>query len=77
MSGGGQQEKPELEKGQKKESRKVKGTLRKIWKKQSASRKNDETYADKETNDLFTNLSANALTPGQMSVIQRKQIYTK
>ena len=43
ISGGGQPEEPELEKGQKKESKKVKGKLRNIWKKQSASRKNDET----------------------------------
>ena len=38
MSGGGQREEPELEKGQKMESKKVKGKLRKVWKKQSAFR---------------------------------------
>ena len=71
MSVGRQQEEPELEKGQKKESKKVKGKLRKIWKKQSASRKNDETYGDKETSNLVTNLSAKTLTPGQISLLSR------
>ena len=71
MSGGGQQEKRELEKGQMKESKKVKGKLGKTWKKQSASRKNDETYGDKETSNLVTNLSAKTLTPGQISLLSR------
>ena len=62
MSGAGQREEPELEKGQKKESKKVKGKLRKSW---TAYRKNDETKADKDL--VITNL-----TPGQMSVIRRK-----
>ena len=79
MSGGGQRKEPELEKGQKKESKKVKGKLRKIWKKQSDSRKNDETYADKETSDLVTMqfVSKDNNSRTDKSVIQRKQIYTK
>ena len=79
MSGGGQRKEPELEKGQKKESKRVKGKLRKIWKKQSDSRKNDETYADKETSDLVTMqfVSKDINSRTDKSVIQRKQIYTK
>ena len=50
---------------------KVKGKLRKRWKKQSTSKKNDEANIDKEASDLVTNSSAKTLTPGQISLLSR------
>ena len=62
MSGDGQRGELELEEGGKKGSNNVKGKLRKIWKKQSTSKKNDKANADKEASDLVTKLSAKKLS---------------